>query len=60
LLVRVDEFPKQFEVQTELRTRIVERFEKEGLEFPFPTRTLVLDKSTPEVLGLDGGRFSGR
>ncbi len=51
--VRVREFTDQFRVQTELRTRIVERFAKEGIEFPFPTRTLVLDKSTPAVLGLE-------
>jgi small-conductance mechanosensitive channel len=53
LIVRVNQFAKQFHVQTELRTAIVERFAKEGLEFPFPTRTLVFDKSTPEILGLE-------
>ncbi|HLI29790.1 MAG TPA: hypothetical protein VKV79_01670 [Terriglobia bacterium] len=31
----------------------MERFEQEGIEFPFPTRTIVFDKSTPAVLGLD-------
>ena len=53
LIVRVREFASQYHVQTELRTRIVERFEQEGIEFPFPTRTIVFDKSTAAVLGLE-------
>ncbi len=52
LLVEIVDYADQFHVQTELRTRIVERFQREGIEFPFPTRTLILDKSTPELLGL--------
>jgi small-conductance mechanosensitive channel len=51
--IRVREFTDQFRVLTELRARIFERFTREGVEFPFPTRTIVLDKSTPEVLGLN-------
>jgi small-conductance mechanosensitive channel len=56
--IRVRQFTDQFRVQTELRARIFERFAQEGIEFPFPTRTIVLDKSTPEVLGL-GRRVNG-
>ncbi len=52
LTVEILDFAQQFSVQTELRMRIVERFQKEGIEFPFPTRTLVFDKSTPEMLGM--------
>ncbi len=52
LMVEILDFAQQFSVQTELRMRIVERFQKEGIEFPFPTRTLVFDKSTPEMLGM--------
>ncbi len=52
VMVEILDFAQQFHVQTELRMRIVERFQKEGIEFPFPTRTLVFDKSTPEILGL--------
>ena len=52
LMVGINDYSDQFRVQTELRTRIVERFAMEGIEFPFPTRTLVLDKSVPEVLGM--------
>jgi small-conductance mechanosensitive channel len=43
--VTVAQFTAQFLVQSELRKRIVERFRKEGIEIPFPTRTLLLDKS---------------
>ena len=52
VVVEILDCAEQFHVQTELRMRIVERFQKEGIEFPFPTRTLVFDKSTPEILGL--------
>lgn len=52
VIVEILDCAEQFHVQTELRMRIVERFQKEGIEFPFPTRTLVFDKSTPEILGL--------
>lgn len=52
VMLEILDFAEQFRVQTELRMRIVERFQREGIEFPFPTRTLVFDKSTPEMLGL--------
>ena len=52
VMVEILDCADQFDIQTELRMRIVERFRKEGIEFPFPTRTLVFDKSTPEMLGL--------
>jgi len=45
LAVHIHHFKDQFPVQSELRKRILERFTSEGIEFPFPTRTLVLDKS---------------
>jgi small-conductance mechanosensitive channel len=51
--VRVRQFTDQYRVQSELHTRIFQRFGKEGIEFPFPTRTIVLDKSTPEILGVE-------
>jgi small-conductance mechanosensitive channel len=56
--VRVRQFTDQYRVQSELHTRIFQRFAQEGIELPFPTRTIVLDKSTSEVLGV-GGRISG-
>jgi small-conductance mechanosensitive channel len=44
----------QFLVQSELRKRILKRFEQEGIVMPYPVRTVVLDKSSwPTVLGQD-------
>lgn len=36
----------QFLIQSELRKRILKRFEQEGIVMPYPVRTLVLDKSS--------------
>jgi len=47
--MHVRRFADQGAVQSELRKRILERFTKERIEMPFPTRALVLD---PSVLGL--------
>ena len=52
LIVQVEKFTDQYLVQSELRKRIVKRFEQEGIEIPFPVRTLVLDKSSwPALAG---------
>jgi small-conductance mechanosensitive channel len=40
LICQVREFVDQYYVQHELRHRIFERFKKEGIEIPFPQRTL--------------------
>jgi small-conductance mechanosensitive channel len=40
LVCHVEDFVDQFSVQHELRKRIVKRFRKEGIAFPFPTRTV--------------------
>jgi small-conductance mechanosensitive channel len=50
LNVQIRRFEDQYVVQSELRKRIVKRFHKEGIEMPFPTRTLVLDKSAKDLL----------
>jgi len=42
LICHVREFVDQYEVQHELRHRIFERFKKEGIEIPFPQRTVHL------------------
>lgn len=52
LIVQVRGFTDQYLVQSELRKRIVERFKKEGIEMPFPTRTIVMDQTT--LLALRG------
>jgi small-conductance mechanosensitive channel len=42
LICQVREFVDQYSVQHELRHRIFERFRKEGIEIPFPQRTVHL------------------
>ena len=42
--VQVRRFVDQYAVQSELRKRILERFQKEGIEMPFPTETILLEK----------------
>jgi small-conductance mechanosensitive channel len=40
MVVRVRDFDAQFEVQSEIRHRVFERFREEGISIPFPIRTL--------------------
>ena len=54
LNVQLRRFEDQYAVQSELRKRIVKRFHEEGIEMPFPTRTLVLDKSAKDLLRSGG------
>jgi len=42
LIYQVNEFTDQYLVQHELRKRIFERFRQEGIEIPFPHRTVYL------------------
>lgn len=44
LICQVREFVDQYYVQHELRHRILERFGREGIEIPFPQRTIHLRK----------------
>jgi len=46
LIVQVREFADQYRVQHELRHRILARFQKEGIEIPFPQRTVHLRQET--------------
>ena len=50
LYLNVRGFEDQVPVQSELRKRILARFEKEGIGMPFPTRTLSLDQMTIQSL----------
>ena len=45
------EFAAQFGVRNQLRRRILRQFEQEGIEIPFPSRTVYLrsDPGAPEV-----------
>jgi len=47
----VAEFAQQFGVRQELRRRILRRFRQEGIEIPFPTRTVHLAKSASTAEG---------
>ena len=40
LIVQVAEFVDQFAVQSELRKRLLRRFRQEGIQIPYPTRTV--------------------
>jgi small-conductance mechanosensitive channel len=51
LNVQLRQFTDQYLVQSELRKRIVKRFQEQGIEMPFPTRTVVLDKAAWDELG---------
>ena len=48
--MQIRRFTDQFPVQSELRKRIVKKFGDAGISMPFPTRTLVLDKSTKDLI----------
>jgi small-conductance mechanosensitive channel len=54
LIVQVRQFTDQYQVQSELRKRIANKFQEAAIDMPFPTRTLVLDKSAKDLLS--GGR----
>jgi len=55
LNLQVRQFPDQFLVQSELRKRIVKKFREAGIDMPLPTRNLVLDKSTLDLIS-DGSK----
>ncbi len=44
LTVHVRQFSDQFHVQSELRKRILARFEREGIQMPFPTQSILVEK----------------
>lgn len=43
--IQIRDFRDQYLVQSELGKRIFERFAAEGIEMPYPTRAVVLDKA---------------
>lgn len=47
LICQVNEFVDQYLVQHELRKRIFRRFRSEGIDIPFPQRTVHLHPATP-------------
>lgn len=58
LSVQIRQFTDQYSVQSELRKRIVKKFLDAGIEMPFPTRTLLFDKSAKEVFNGGSGTRS--
>lgn len=54
LNVQISQFTDQYPVQSELRKRIIKKFQEAGIDMPFPTRTVVLDKATQDLLS--GGK----
>jgi small-conductance mechanosensitive channel len=48
LICQVREFTDQYLAQHELRKRILKRFREEGIEIPFPQRTVYLRKEGEE------------
>ena len=60
LNVQVRQFVDQYWVQHELRKRIVERFQKEGIDMPFPTRTILLDDRALAALGGADGKSGSK
>ncbi len=58
LICQVGEYTDQFLAQHELRKRILKRFREEGIEIPFPTRTIQLrppSTTSPEAAVHAGG-----
>lgn len=54
LVCQVQEFTDQFHVQHELRKRILKRFRKEGIEIPFPSRTVYTREADGQAPAGDG------
>lgn len=54
--VQVRQFTDQYFVQSELRKRILKRFEAEGIQIPFPTQTVQLDPGTRDLLAGRGAK----
>ena len=45
---------RQWEVSGEYRLRVKKAFDEEGIEIPFPHRTLYMGDASPETIGLQG------
>jgi small-conductance mechanosensitive channel len=47
LILQVSNFTDQYLVQSELRKRILSRFQEEGISMPFPTQSILIEKVPP-------------
>lgn len=52
--LQVRQFTDQYSVQSNLRKRIFKKFAEAGIEMPFPTRTLIFDKSVKDLMKDNG------
>ena len=50
LSLQIRQFTDQFLVQSDLRKRIVKKFQDAGIEMPFPARTRITDKPTQDLV----------
>jgi small-conductance mechanosensitive channel len=50
LNLQVRQFTDQYPVQSELRKRIVKKFQEAGIQFSVPTRALLFDKTAKDLL----------
>jgi small-conductance mechanosensitive channel len=55
LSVQIRRFVDQYAVQSELRKRVQERFQKEGIEIAVPTQAIILEKSLMDMVHRPGG-----
>ncbi|MBI2877327.1 MAG: mechanosensitive ion channel family protein [Candidatus Tectomicrobia bacterium] len=61
LICQVRQFVDQYSVQHELRKRIFKRFRQEGIEIPFPIRTIYLkENDRSRVVNHDASRADAR
>lgn len=60
LIVRVENFDAQFGVWGEIHKRIFKRFQQEGIEIPFPVRTVLLKDSRGTLGQAEIQREEGR
>lgn len=56
LICQVAEFVDQYLVQHELRKRILKRFKQDGIEIPYPIRTVYMKNIDAESNGLPVGK----
>jgi small-conductance mechanosensitive channel len=53
LYLQIRQFTDQYPVQSEMRKRVLKKFEEAGIEMPYPTHSLLFDKSARNLPGID-------
>lgn len=57
MIRQAEEFVNQYLVQHELRKRILKRFKQDGIEIPYPIRTVYMKNVDAESNGLPFGKM---